>query len=337
MPSDTTVDVSLDSIPVPALRYGVRNGDPVVTHVNESFEAAFGDAPTGVAVREWLNASAVVCVERSAAAVCASLAGGERVATTVRDSSGTPLATYRLQSVADSAASTADHGVLTLTEAEQAAGATEVDRVASVVTHDLRNPLDVAEARLQAAREEGGDEHFEKVERAHERMERIISDVLTLTRGEEVVTPSETVDLAEVAAAAWASVNTEAATLTLGENLPTVEADPARLQRLFENLYRNSVEHARETTSSESGAVRIRVERTRDGGFFVADDGRGVPESERDVVFEPGYSGGGDGPGLGLAIVDRIAAAHGWSVTVASAEDGGARFEFRETPRSATR
>ena len=331
MSSDPPIEVPLGAIPVPALRYAVRNGDPVVTDVNEPFEASFGDAPTDVAVCEWLNTPALVCVDDSAAAVCASLASGDGVTTTVRDSGESQPGTYTLQSVGDSAAKMADAGVLTLTPAaERAAGTSEVDRVARVVTHDLRNPLDVAEARLRAAREDGRDEHFEKVERAHERMERIISDVLTLTRGEEVVTPLETVDLGEVATAAWASVNTDATTLALGENLPTVEADPDRLQRLFENLYRNSVEHAQEAASGESEPVRIRVERTRDGGFFVADDGRGVSESERAVVFEPGYSGDEDGAGLGLAIVDRIAAAHGWSATVESAEGGGARFEFRD-------
>jgi signal transduction histidine kinase len=62
-------------------------------------------------------------------------------------------------------------------------------------------------------------------------------------------------------------------------------------------------------------------------GFYVADDGPGIPERERDAVFEQGYSGD-TGTGLGLAIVDRIAGAHGWEASITDSEAGGARFEF---------
>jgi signal transduction histidine kinase len=64
-----------------------------------------------------------------------------------------------------------------------------------------------------------------------------------------------------------------------------------------------------------------------DGGFFVADDGAGVPENERESVFQTGYSTG-EGTGVGLSIVEQVADAHGWSVRLVESEDGGARFEF---------
>lgn len=62
-------------------------------------------------------------------------------------------------------------------------------------------------------------------------------------------------------------------------------------------------------------------------GFYVADDGPGVPADERDQVFEFGHSGG-DGTGSGLAIVRSIAEAHDWTVSLTDSESGGARFEF---------
>ena len=63
-------------------------------------------------------------------------------------------------------------------------------------------------------------------------------------------------------------------------------------------------------------------------GFYVADNGPGVPGELRESVFEPGYTTAEEGSGFGLAIVSRIAAAHGWDVTLTESADGGARFEF---------
>ena len=63
-------------------------------------------------------------------------------------------------------------------------------------------------------------------------------------------------------------------------------------------------------------------------GFAVEDDGPGIPVDAADSVFELGHSSDRDGTGIGLYIVDTIAAAHGWDVSVTTGRDGGARFEF---------
>ena len=79
-----------------------------------------------------------------------------------------------------------------------------------------------------------------------------------------------------------------------------------------------------------SSALTVRVGALSDAeGFYVADDGEGIPAGERERVFEAGYSTTEEGTGLGLGIVDRIARAHGWEADVASSASGGARFEFR--------
>ena len=65
-----------------------------------------------------------------------------------------------------------------------------------------------------------------------------------------------------------------------------------------------------------------------DDGFYVADDGPGIPPEEREAVFESGYSTGGSGTGLGLSIVEQVAREHGWTVDLEEGADGGARFEF---------
>ena len=63
-------------------------------------------------------------------------------------------------------------------------------------------------------------------------------------------------------------------------------------------------------------------------GFYVADDGRGIPAADRDRVLDAGYTTDDDGTGLGLAIVAEIAESHGWSVAVTESDAGGTRFEF---------
>jgi signal transduction histidine kinase len=180
----------------------------------------------------------------------------------------------------------------------------------------------------------------------------------------------EVVDLRSVAENAWTTTTTEHARLRFDGDPGTVEADESRLTQVFENLFRNSVEHGSTDSRTESGdsvehgadeaprthgrsdldstddasaresadfrrgehdaLVTITVGRT-DDGFYVEDDGPGIPEGERETVFEAGYSTDPEGTGFGLNIVRTIAEAHGWEVDVTAAAAGGARFEFTTT------
>ncbi len=196
-----------------------------------------------------------------------------------------------------------------------------LEKFASVISHDLRNPLHVAQARLELARETGDDEHFEPVVRAHERMEDIIEDTLTLAREGELVSEVSAVSLEAIATDCWENVATGGATLAIADDVE-LEADPDKLRHILENLFRNSVEHG----SDDTDTVTVTLGGTADG-FYVADNGTGIPPEEREQVFEQGYSNG-DGTGFGLAIVETVAQAHGWSVAVTESQAGGARFEF---------
>jgi PAS domain S-box-containing protein len=196
----------------------------------------------------------------------------------------------------------------------------QLDRFASVVSHDLRNPLNVASGRARLAAETGEASHAEAVTDALDRMEDIIDDILTLAREGQTIDETERVSLASVAENAWDHVDTAEATLSVTTDR-TVDADPARLQRLFENLFRNCIEHG-----GADVAVTVGDTATEDG-FYVADDGPGIPPEERDTVLEHGYTRASDGTGLGLAIVDSIAQAHGWKVEVTESDRGGAQFE----------
>ena len=194
----------------------------------------------------------------------------------------------------------------------------------------------MASGRLGLAREECESPHLEDVSRALDRSEALIEDLLTLARKGTGVDEMEPVELGSVARECWGNVETDGETVRV-ENDVTVRADESRLRQLLENLFRNAVEHG--STSSQPGAddavehgvkaVTVTVgELDAVDGFYVEDDGPGIPEGERDRVFETGYTTASDGTGLGLSIVQRIAEAHGWEITATAGETGGARFEI---------
>ncbi|WP_276271888.1 sensor histidine kinase [Haloarcula litorea] len=222
-----------------------------------------------------------------------------------------------------------------------------LDQFASTLSHDIRNPLAVARGHteLLAARLDGLDDdadlrdHVQKLARAHDRIEAIIDDVLTLTREAEAARETERVSVESVAREAWDHVDSGDATLAVTGDR-TVEADRSRLLRAFENLFRNSVEHgsteeraASDDAVDHAGGVTVEVGTLADG-FYVADDGPGVPTEEIDEVFDYGHTTSDDGTGLGLSIVDSVAEAHGWRCYLDATYEGGAMFVFADVSES---
>ncbi|WP_225335673.1 PAS domain-containing sensor histidine kinase [Halomicrobium urmianum] len=194
-----------------------------------------------------------------------------------------------------------------------------LEAVTGVLSHDLRNPLTVALGRAEMM--EG--EHAEAVRDALERMETIIEDAWTLARV-EAVDGGEPVAVGDVARAAWRHVATEDAALSVDGDVRLI-ADESLLTQFFENLLRNAVDHAGDGCQITVGPLR--------DGFYVEDDGPGIPPGERERVFEAGVTTGGGQTGLGLSIVSRIASMHDWAVSVTDGTDGGARIEVTGVER----
>ncbi len=195
----------------------------------------------------------------------------------------------------------------------------QLAQFASVLSHDLRNPLNVAELQTDLAKRECDSEHLDDVEDALDRMNTMIDDLLTLTRGDETDLELDSIDIDVVTDDCWTTVETAEASIEATTD-QTIEADEGRLKQIFENVFRNAVEHAGPDVSVTVGAL--------EDGFYIEDDGPGIDESDRERIFEGGYSTSEDGTGLGMSIVEQAAQAHDWEVDVTDGTDGGARVEI---------
>ncbi|MCD2204486.1 PAS domain-containing protein [Halobacterium sp. KA-6] len=196
-----------------------------------------------------------------------------------------------------------------------------LEEFASVVSHDLRNPLNVAKGRVELAQSECASEHLDEVTRAHRRMTTLIEDLLALARDGQQVNAVEPISFQSVVQECWGNVATGDATLEVTDEA-TIHADSNRLRQLLENLLRNAVEHGGSEVTITAGAT--------EDGFYIADDGPGIPADAREKIFETGYSTSETGTGFGLSIVKQIVDAHDWQIDVREAETGGARFEITD-------
>lgn len=205
----------------------------------------------------------------------------------------------------------------------------QLDRFASAITHDLRTPLTAAENitdRAVEILEEGGNPEtvdrsrlsasLQQIEDALNRMADVIEDILGLARGSDIELDPHPVEFDGIVESTWETVDSSGTTLRL-ESSGEISADPDQLQGLLERLFQNSIDHG-----GRDATVRVGLD---DSGFYVADDGPGVPEEVRNELFEVGVTTKAHGSGLGLAIAEQVANAHGWEIGL-DADGEGARF-----------
>jgi len=196
-----------------------------------------------------------------------------------------------------------------------------LDEFASIISHDLRNPLAVARGYVELAAETGNVDHLDDVQACHDRIDALVEQVLALARMERDPEATRPVDVAGVATDALETVDAEGCNVVVDVDC-TVAVERNDLRQVFENVFRNSNEHA-----GPDAEVHVTC-LDDDVGFAIEDDGPGIPPADRESVFERGYSNA-DGTGLGLAIVAEIADTYDWDLALTDGTDGGARFEFR--------
>lgn len=207
-----------------------------------------------------------------------------------------------------------------------------LERFVEVVSHDLRNPLTMAQGRIELARESHSSTDLETAADAIDRSLDLIADLLTLAREGETVSTTEPIDLEAIAATSWSSVQTPTATLRTDVDRSIV-GTPGRVKQLLENLFTNAIRHGGDDVVVTVGTIEpfytaTRSEDEERAGFYVADDGAGISPDARDRVFDTGYTTASDGTGLGLSIAAEIATAHGWEIEATASQTGGARFEI---------
>jgi len=338
----------------PAVEYALTAEGPVVRRVNPAFAEVFGaDEESDLAA---LLSTVIVSEGGGEPSVLEQVPRETRERVTRQCQTPAGVEPFRIRTIP------ADGAGYVVFET-----AVSDDRVSVLeyLTHSLRNPLEVATIHTEMADETGSVDSLGTVRAAHDRMSKIIADAKRLAQQGGVVDETEPVDVASVASDAWETVHTDGATLEI-DSPGTVDADERGLRVLLENLFRNSVEHG--STSSQGGsrpddsvehgstsgsepadsedaidpadgtltvtggtidadAGSILIE-GESFGFYVADDGPGIPAGERADVLDAGYTTAETGTGLGLSIVQSIAEAHGWTVEITESRTGGARIEL---------
>lgn len=187
-------------------------------------------------------------------------------------------------------------------------------------SHELRTPL--ARVRLGLERVPGTDPKASaEIARSIAELDALIGEMLLASRLDAVqeLERSESVDLLALAAEEAAHFDLE-----VSGDAVTLRGDPMLLRRLVRNLLENARVHG-------GGATSLRVRRAEQHACIVVEDaGAGIPEADREQIFEPFYRAStatqASGAGLGLSIVRQIARAHGGSVEYAPREGGGSRF-----------
>ena len=206
----------------------------------------------------------------------------------------------------------------------------------SSVTHDLRTPLASIKAGVTSLLDTSTVHDAEQqrdllltVLEETDRLNRLVGNILDLARirAGALIPRRASTDVEEVAEAVVARMRPQLTSvrleLQLTDELPEIPADPVQLDQVFTNLLENAARH-----SPSGGTVRIHVGRD-DGSVRVriADEGPGIPQGQREKVFEPFYRGREDperpGSGLGLAIVRAIVTAHGGRIWIEETAAGG--------------
>ena len=207
-----------------------------------------------------------------------------------------------------------------------------LDEFASIISHELQSPLNVAISRLNMIKQEYHNERTEELDHALRRMDTLIEDLLTMARSSQSIEDTEPVALETAAKTAWTYSDVDHC--ELNSSIPDsilIEADKDRLLEVFENLYVNAAEHNETPVTVHVGLLGTEntpVGDSNRSGLFVADDGEGIQPAKRETLFQSGYTDNTSGSGFGLPIVQDIISAHGWEITVTESKDGGARFEI---------
>jgi signal transduction histidine kinase len=216
----------------------------------------------------------------------------------------------------------------------------EMERFTYTVSHDLKSPLftiqgflGLLERDVEVGNREQMEEDMRRIRSAAGKMQQLLDELLELSRIGRIANEAEPTPLGELAEEAVelvaARIAERGVEVVVEPDLPTVVGDRRRLFEVFQNLIENAVKFM-----GDQRRPRIEIGTREEGGervCYVRDNGRGIEPAYREKVFGlfERLEQGGEGTGIGLAIVKRVIELHGGRVWVESEGAGrGATFCF---------
>lgn len=201
-----------------------------------------------------------------------------------------------------------------LLEAEQMVTA---GRVAAMVGHDLRNPLQTIRSATSILKRtpEKKDEMLDMIERATEQAANMLEELRQRTREPSPqIKETNLADLIKKSVAETSIPASISVEVRVGNGLESVQLDPDKVRRVLENLFRNAVE-----AMPDGGNMEVSAERKEDRvSLRVSDNGVGIPEEVMRNLFKPFHTTKSKGMGLGLAYCKRTIEAHRGAIDVES-------------------
>lgn len=211
----------------------------------------------------------------------------------------------------------------------------ELGEMAARVAHEVRNPLNaIAGAAHFLSSEYNGDETLQKftglIKRQAVRLNQVASDLLYVSKPMRPRFTDANVNavLDQALDALCEQLRDQKITVIhrLAADLPMIKADELQLEQAFHNLLRNAVE-----AMAEGGTLRVITRRDGTGRIEVRieDTGPGIPEKDRERIFQSFFTTKIKGTGLGLTIVQRVLTNHGGDIFIERPETGGTRVILR--------
>jgi PAS domain S-box-containing protein len=320
----------------------------IFTHVNATFEELLGFQREDLL---GLPFATLVADARDLSTFAASLPAGTKAAEhdlVVRTGDNGAIRVMAAASALRGSDATSRGTVLVLREltarrqghAELVRKAEELEHCVQALAHDLRSPLVALLGFSRLLRQdyaenldETGTHFVDRMEQAGRTMERLIQDVLELSRigraGEHRMLVDPRIVLLQLNAELKPRLDAEEIRLVLPDHPPMVYCDRTRLYQVFSNLIGNAIEHMGE---SKDRCIAVEIsEAPAQHELSVTDTGCGIPLEHREQIFEAfrsfaSHESGRRGTGIGLAIVKKIAETHGGCAWVESEPGEGSRF-----------
>ncbi|SPD71975.1 putative Histidine kinase [uncultured Desulfobacterium sp.] len=219
----------------------------------------------------------------------------------------------------------------------------DLEDFAHVSSHDLQEPLrkiqtfsNMLITGYQELLDDKACDFLKRMQRAAERMQDLITDLLKYSRVRTRPEPFTMVGLKDSAVESVTDLNImceETQAEILIDDLPLIEADPVQMRQLFQNLFGNALKYH----GKHAPVIRVYSVQSPFDGFcevHVKDNGIGFDEKYLDKIFDPfqrlhGQSSPYSGTGMGLAICRRIVERHGGSITARSLPGEGSTFIVR--------